>query len=59
MAEKYFVSVMAIDAVGLTAVATSNGVIVAVGKECNSSLIKHLNGARGWEKRVMCRNLCH
>ena len=40
IAEKYSVSVMAIDAVGLTAVAASNGVIVAVSKESNSHLFK-------------------
>ena len=39
-AEKYSVSVMAIDAVDLMAVAASNGVIVAVGKESNLHLFK-------------------
>ena len=51
MAEKYSVSVMAIDAVGLTAVAASNGVIVAVGKKSNLCLFEHLNGAREVVKR--------
>ena len=40
IAEKYSVSVIAIDAVGLTAVAASNGVIVAVSKESKLHLFK-------------------